>query len=495
VSLGGAQYGSRGRLSVQSVAWEPDHPTGPVPVPTYLVPSPGTAVRSREALGASPETAPAEAKAAARTGRAGPAITVARVLGPVFSARTWLAMVYLVSGLFIAVFSFVMAVVGIVLGVGLLPVALIGLPVLVFTLVGCGYYAELERRRAVLMLDQAFASPAKRAPAGPALWQRARAILLDPVRWRQAAGAVLVLPVTVVGFAVATSAWSISLALIVLPAYNSDLPQGGASAFGWVLKGTPALVGAVLAGIVLGLLAPHVTTGIAAGQLWFERKLLGPTRRQSRASLTTRVGDLERSRERMVVAADSERRRIERDLHDGAQARLVSLAMELGRAKARFAEDPEGAKALLDQAHEEAKAALVELRGLVRGVHPPVLSDRGLDAALSGLAALCPVPVTVTVEMAARPPSTVEAVAYFVVAEALTNVAKHSGARSAAVDVRCDGVALHLWVRDDGRGGARPDGAGLVGLADRVQAVDGRLGIVSPPGGPTIIEVELPCAS
>ena len=302
----------------------------------------------------------------------------------------------------------------------------------------------------------------------------------------------MALPLAVIGFFVATSMWSISLSLIALPAYNSALPKGGASAFGWVLRGAPALTGAVLLGTVFALLAPHVTVAMTTGQVWVDKKLLGRTRRQG---LVTRVGDLERSRSRMVVAADSERRRIERDLHDGAQARLVSVAMELGRAKARFADDPEGARALLEQAHEEAKEALVELRSLVRGVHPPVLSDRGLDAALSGLAALCPVPVTVTVDMAQRPPSPTEAVAYFVVAESLTNIAKHSAATSATVDVRSDGSTLRARVSDNGRGGAQPGGAGLTGLADRVQAVDGRLRIDSPPGGPTVIEVELPCES
>jgi signal transduction histidine kinase len=197
----------------------------------------------------------------------------------------------------------------------------------------------------------------------------------------------------------------------------------------------------------------------------------------------------------MVDAADADRRRIERDLHDGAQARLVSLAMELGRAKAHFDDDPERAKALVTQAHEDAKTALVELRNLVRGVHPPVLSDRGLDAALSGLAAICPVPVTVQVDVAKRPSATVEAVAYFVVAESLTNVAKHSGAAGATVTVRSESDVLHVVVRDDGRGGAAATGAGLAGLADRVQAVDGHLSIDSPAGGPTVIEVEIPCAS
>jgi signal transduction histidine kinase len=417
---------------------------------------------------------------------------VARVLLPVFAARTWLAMVYLVSGLPLGVVSFIVAVGGTVAGVVLLPVALVGVPVLVGALALCGSLGALERQRVVLMLDRAIPPPVRRAAERTGLGPRARAVLTDTARWRQVLGAVLALPMTVAAFFLAASVWSISLALIALPAYNSALPKGGASAFGWVLRGAPALTGAVLLGVVLGLLAPHVTVGVTAAMVWVDSKLLGSNRRQK---LAARVEDLEQSRSRMVLVADSERRRIERDLHDGAQARLVSLAMELGRAKARFADDPDGARVLVEQAHEEAKAALAELRSLVRGVHPPVLSDRGLDAALSGLAALCPVPVTVSVDMAARPPSSIEAVAYFVVAESLTNVAKHSEATSAAVEVRSDGAVLQVRVSDDGRGGAEPNGAGLSGLADRVHAVDGRLVIDSPAGGPTVVKVELPCAS
>jgi signal transduction histidine kinase len=186
---------------------------------------------------------------------------------------------------------------------------------------------------------------------------------------------------------------------------------------------------------------------------------------------------------------------MERDLHDGAQQRLVSLAMELGRAKAKFDTDPEGARDLIDRAHSEAKEALVELRDLVRGVHPPVLSDRGLDAALSGLAALSPIPVAVTVTITQRPSLTIESIAYFVVAESLANVAKHARAHHAAVDVTRIDDTLHVVVRDDGVGGADPKGKGLTGLADRVAGVDGHLTITSPHGGPTVVEVELPCAS
>jgi len=213
------------------------------------------------------------------------------------------------------------------------------------------------------------------------------------------------------------------------------------------------------------------------------------------AALAARVTELEISRERVVDAAETERRRIERDLHDGAQQRLVALAMDLGRAKARFADDLDAAAGLVDQAHAQAKEALTELRNLVRGVHPPVLTERGLDAALSGLAALCPVPVEVHVDVPVRPKSSVEAVAYFMVAEALTNVAKHSRASHAKVVVEGHGYpgTLTVMISDDGIGGADVHSPGLSGLADRVAGVDGRLSVESPSGGPTIIAAELPC--
>ncbi len=400
-------------------------------------------------------------------------------------------MVYLVTGVPLSAIFFSLAVTGLALGVGLLPLALLGLPVLSLTLQGCRALGAFERGRVSLMLGQVIPAPGKKTLPEGGWLRRWMARLSDSSSWRQLAGALVLLPVTAIGYAVAVSVWSIALALIALPAYNSALPHGGAHAFGWALRGTPTMVAAAVVGVVVLLNAPYVTRSMAGLQVWVDRRLLGPTRR----NLAARVGELERSRSRMVDAADADRRRIERDLHDGAQARLVSLAMELGRARAHFDDDPEGAKTLISQAHENAKTALVELRSLVRGVHPPVLSDRGLDAALSGLAAICPVPVTVQVEVARRPSATVEAVAYFVVAESLTNVAKHSGALAATVTVRSEGDVLRVVVRDDGRGGAVPTGAGLAGLADRVQAVDGHLSILSPVGGPTVIDVEIPCAS
>jgi signal transduction histidine kinase len=193
---------------------------------------------------------------------------------------------------------------------------------------------------------------------------------------------------------------------------------------------------------------------------------------------------------------------LERDLHDGAQQRLVSLAMGLGMAKDKLDDDPERARELMAEAHEQAKQAIAELRDFARGIHPAVLGDRGLDAALSALAARSPIPVHVQASIPERPAATVEATAYFVVSEALTNVAKHAAARQAWVTVVRYGDRLVVDVRDDGRGGAEPQhanglqaGSGLRGLRDRVAAVDGTFTLSSPLGGPTVIQVVLPCAS
>lgn len=197
-------------------------------------------------------------------------------------------------------------------------------------------------------------------------------------------------------------------------------------------------------------------------------------------------------------AAEAERRRVERDLHDGAQPRLVNLAMTLGMAKAKMETDPEAARAMIEEAHTEAKAAVNDLRQLARGIHPAVLTDRGLDAALSALAARSPAPVRVQVDLAERPPRAVESVAYFVVAEALTNVAKHAGASRVDVVVTREADTLRVVVMDDGRGGARishdSSHTGLAGLTERVRSARGHLTLTSPSGGPTILTVELPCA-
>jgi signal transduction histidine kinase len=247
------------------------------------------------------------------------------------------------------------------------------------------------------------------------------------------------------------------------------------------------------------LAAPWLARLVTRADEALARALLGPSHGEE---LALRLESLTRSRADIVAATDAERRRIERDLHDGAQQRLVSLAMNLGMARARFTSAPEPVRQAIADAHDEAVLALSEMREFIRGLYPAVLNDRGLDAALSGLAARAPLPVRVRVD-APRPASpSVEAVAYFIVSEALTNVVKHAQATQAEVTVTRRGDVLRIAVTDDGSGGAVPpesDGAGagtgLRGLAQRAAAVDGKLTIDSPPGGPTVIAAELPCES
>jgi signal transduction histidine kinase len=210
--------------------------------------------------------------------------------------------------------------------------------------------------------------------------------------------------------------------------------------------------------------------------------------------LAERVVQLVASRQQVVDSVEAERRRMERVLHVGAQQRLVSLAMTLGRAKNRLGDKEPAVRTLIEEAHSEAMQAIAEIRDLTRGLHPPVLTDRGLDAALSAVAARSPVPVRLSVDVQPRPSLTIESIAYFVVTEALANVAKHAEAAQAEVRVTRVGGVLRVEVRDDGQGGADPaGGSGLRGLTDRVAGVDGRLTVDSPPGGGTTLIAEVPC--
>jgi signal transduction histidine kinase len=213
-----------------------------------------------------------------------------------------------------------------------------------------------------------------------------------------------------------------------------------------------------------------------------------------RREMAERIDVLTATRAGAVDQQAAELRRIERDLHDGAQARLVALAMDLGMARERLSDDPD-AQALVAGAHEQAKRAITELRDLARGIHPVVLTDRGLPAALATLAGASHIPVELDVTTGERPAAAVEAAAYFVVAEALTNVNKHSGATRAVVNVARTGPVMRVRVSDDGAGGADPDGQGLRGLRHRVEALDGVMRVDSPPGGGTVVSVELPCGS
>jgi signal transduction histidine kinase len=331
----------------------------------------------------------------------------------------------------------------------------------------------------------------------------------DPATWTEIVYHLLLLPIGIFTFTVAFTFWVLGVSLLFLPVYAWALPEpvhafdswikitfgaqprvdlvGGGH--GWVIDTPIEYAAVVLIGAAVLLLTPWVVRGLATANRYLVRGLLG-------SNVFARVDTLTESRAAAVDLAAEDRRRIERDLHDGVQQRLVSLAMDLGRAKEKLDTDPDHAKELVDEAHQEAKRAITEVRDLARGIHPAVLTDRGLDAALSALAARSSVPVEVRVDVAERPPASVEAAAYFVVSEALANVAKHSRATRANVTVRRSGDRLTVQVQDDGVGGASlVEGSGLAGLRDRVGALDGELHLLSPQGGPTVLMVEIPCGS
>jgi signal transduction histidine kinase len=333
----------------------------------------------------------------------------------------------------------------------------------------------LQRSRLRATLGTEIPAPPRTAgnapwPVGP--W-------LEPGTWRQLGYHLLAVLTGVGGGLFVAACWLAPVAAV-----------GYLAAFG----GMPAVGLLACAGAVALLLAaPWVARQVTWADSFLARRLLGPSRSEE---LALRVESLARGRADAVAAADAERRRIERDLHDGAQQRLVSLAMNLGMARERFEGEAEPVREAIAAAHEEAILALSELREFIRGLHPAVLSDRGLNTALSGLVARAPLPVRLRVDAPRPAAPAIEAVAYFIVSEALTNVVKHAKATSAEVTVTRAGDLLRIVVCDDGTGGAvGGDGTGLHGLAQRAAAVDGTLSIDSPPGGPTIITAELPCES
>jgi len=407
----------------------------------------------------------------------------------VFSRRTWFETAYLLLDLAVGVAGFTFVVTGLSLGLGLL-ITLIGIPILTLTLLACraAIRAELYRAR---LLGLALPPPPRLDSSGAFLRRLVRP-LGDAAGWRAAAYFVLMLPIGIATFTITVVWWSTALGLLTLPVWAWSVPHGGPQIGDSTYWNEPwQLALASVAGAVLTLIAPWVIRGLAAVDRGVVRAFLGTSRR----TLERRAEVLEESRSRTVDATIEERRRLERDLHDGAQQRLVSLGMDLGIALEKLDSDPERAKALLQDAHGDAQLALRELRDLARGIHPAVLTDRGLDAAVSGLAAKSTVPVRVRGSLGTRPPASVEATAYFIVSEALANVAKHADATAVDVSLEQTGDRLRVEITDNGRGGADPQGTGLRGLADRAAAVDGSLAVVSPPGGGTHIVTELPCAS
>jgi signal transduction histidine kinase len=401
--------------------------------------------------------------------------------------RTAEATAYIALSGAIGLAAFVTLVPLVALSGGLMVLALMGLLFLWGAFLVCHVLALLERHRAAALLGVDFRvrplGPPARNPLRRMLdWTRSRGA------WLELCYGLLALPfVGFCGVVLVFTAFGAAVSLLTYPAWGWAA-AGGGSVLGLHVGFAVAAVVHVAVGLAALVAAPPLARGVAAVQVAMARLLLEPGANER---LTARVGALEETRAGMVAAADAERRRIERDLHDGAQQRLVALALTLGRAK--VTEDPNLSKRLLDEAHGEAKEALVELRNLARGIHPAVLTDRGLDAAVSALAARCPVPVAVDIDLPRRCGPAIEAIAYFVVAEALTNVAKHSGATRAWLSAGLEGPDLVVEVLDDGHGGADPAGNGLTGLRDRVRAVDGTLTLTSPPGGGTTLRVELPC--
>jgi signal transduction histidine kinase len=427
-------------------------------------------------------------------------LTVEAVLAEIFRpwrrderARTWWALVHVLSDAIAATIPFTVTVTLLATSAGLIITFPLAIPVVWLLFVSVRLAAYLERSRYAALLGVELGDPVAPLVARN-IWGRWVERLKSWPRWREMIYMLVALPAGVVTSTLAFVAWCGSIALLFLPLYVGSLPGDTAKFWLFEVGQGPGAWLATLVGVSgLAVAAPWLTLALARADVWFGRLLLGTRRRDD---LGARVTALETSRAAAVDSAESERRRIERDLHDGAQQRLVSLAMGLGAARQRLADDPEGGARMVAEAHEDAKAALKEIRDLVRGIHPVILEDRGLDAALSAVVARSPVPVALDVEVAERPPPAVESAAYFVVSEALTNVARHARATEAAVAIVRAGDRLVVEVRDNGVGGADPElGTGLAGLRSRVTGMGGRMDIVSPIGGPTTLLVELPCAS
>ncbi|MGC9379552.1 sensor histidine kinase [Streptomyces sp. MH13] len=412
-----------------------------------------------------------------------------------FEARSWREFGYVLLSLPIGILLFTYAVTMISLGAGLL-VTFLGVPVLAAALAGCRALGAMERARAraLLGLEVSDPEPLRMKKQGAMGWMGA--VLKSGTSWRSVLYAMLQFPWSVFSFVVAVNVWAFGWAMLTYPLWFWVFPmyvgQDGLQLYGdqthrIYLDNPFEITMTAMVGLLFTLATPWIVRALTTVDRLMVHGLLGPS------WLATRVVELESGRGVVVDTAAADLRRIERDLHDGAQARLVNLAMDLGLAKEKLREDPQAAAVMVDEAHGEVKTALQELRDLARGIHPAVLTDRGLDAALSSVASRCTVPVRVEVDLEERPASAIEGIAYFTVSELLQNISKHARATSAAVEVWRVENRLMLQVVDNGVGGAAVGaGSGLAGLAERLDAVDGILVVDSPAGGPTRVTAELP---
>jgi signal transduction histidine kinase len=399
-------------------------------------------------------------------------------------SRTYTRILYLLLALPLGQLEFAFLVTGIALGVGL-AIVTVGIPILIGVFVVARWMAIGERRLVNGLLGVEITAPYRPLPP-EGRWERLKAFLSDPATWRDVLFLLLQFPLGVASFVVTTVVLSVGLGALLAPAWYWAMPEGIELGIAQVDTLWEA-VALVPLGAALLLVGVPALNGLGALYGRFAELLLGSS---TDPELTAEMTQLRGSRARVIAAADAERRRLERDLHDGAQQRLVSLALTLRMAE----KQPGDSGDLIRRAGEEARLALDELRDLARGIHPAILTNRGLGPALDDLATRSPVPVTIAARPGGRLPDQVEAAAYFIASEALANVAKHARAASGVwISAVSDGDVLSFEVRDDGPGGARAGaGSGLQGLADRVEALDGTVEIDSPPGGGTRITAEIP---
>ncbi|MFI7637250.1 sensor histidine kinase [Nonomuraea sp. NPDC049400] len=401
---------------------------------------------------------------------------------------------YTLVGFPTAVIGFVIMIAGFAAGVAT-TVVWVGVPLLAGTLLAARGFADAERGWLSDVLKRPPVRPRyKPAPPGAGRFRRMVNPLTSGQSWLDLLHGILNLPLAILAFALTITFWAATLVGLTYPLYgiitsriegNTELPELLGLGSGYTVNS----IFYVSLGLVFALLLPFVVRGAALLRAGLGRALLTGV-----AELQERIDDLAEGRAAAVSAEANALRKLERDIHDGPQQRLVSLAMELSRAQRQLSKDPEAAQATIKSAITATRETLDELRALSRGIAPPILSDRGLAPALAALAGRCTVPVDLDVQTVERYQAAVENAIYFVCAETLTNVAKHSRATTCTVQLARIGDALVLTIGDDGVGGAHvAKGHGLAGLADRLRAVDGELEVQSPDGGPTLIVAEVPC--
>jgi signal transduction histidine kinase len=406
--------------------------------------------------------------------------------------------VYVFAGFPLAIASFVVLVTGTATGAGTL--FIIGVPILTGTLYAARAFADLERLGIAKVLRQPQVRPHYRRPDPDAdLLRKILTPLIQPQFWLDLLHGILRFPVATVTFVITFTWWAGALTGILYWAYDWAIPRSPDDTGPHEFLGLPDTPGARIAfntavGVFFLLTLPLIVRGCALLQAHLSRLLL-----TGFAHMRDRIAVLEEQRAAAVSAEATALRRLERDIHDGPQQRLVRLAMDLGRAQQQLDSDPVAARRALDEALSQTRETLAELRALSRGIAPPVLVDRGLPSALAALAGRATVPVELAVDPSLGTPDgrlapAVENAAYFVVAESLANVAKHSNAEECLLTVARAGHRLGIVVADDGIGGAHlAKGHGLAGLADRVRAIGGTLTVTSSAGGPTEVRAELPC--